>query len=112
MGGLLLEPTSSEVLVAVKSLCAEQLKPFGRLVLKRIRERAAAAQACSVDDLPLIDPKQLRKICKQCKDLRVVPDEGKEYAALLVGRIFSSWTRPAPRTGIRRNFGLTWRATC
>merc|ERR1712194_220100 len=38
------------------------------------------------DDVALIDPKQLRKICEQCKDLRVVPDEGKEYAALLVGR--------------------------
>merc|ERR1712194_627052 len=28
----------------------------------------------------------LRKICEQCKDLRVVPEEGKEYAAVLVGR--------------------------
>jgi len=97
--GLLLEPTSSEVLAAVKSLCAEQLKPFGRLVLKRIRERAAAAQACGVDDVPLIDPKQLRKICEQCKDLRVVPDEGKEYAALLVGRnlLFVDPTSPTDR---------------
>jgi len=85
-GGEPWDPTPSEVLVAVKSLCTDQMKPFGRLVLKRLRERAAESRGCGLDGVPLIDPKQLRKTCERCRELNVVPDEGKEYAALLVGR--------------------------
>lgn len=38
-------PTVEQILAAVQSLCADELKPFGRVVLKRLREDAAVAQA-------------------------------------------------------------------
>jgi len=89
-----LKPSSIEVVDAVKSLYADQLKPFGRILLKRIRERRAAAVAAATGDreavidpdaLPLIDPKCLRSVCSACKSLCVQPEDGKEYSVLLVG---------------------------
>jgi len=86
-------PTMAEIIAAVHSLCADELKPFGRVVLKRLREHAAAAEASahglpieSVDpeSMPRIDPKQLRKLCEECQLLRVAPEEGKEYSAVPV----------------------------
>jgi len=93
-----LRPQTSEVVAAVESLYADKLKPFGRILLKRVREcNAAAATAAAraagdsdatidVDSVPLIDPKCLRKICETCDMLRVEPEDGKEYSVLLLGR--------------------------
>jgi len=92
-----LRPLTSEVVTAVGSLYADKLKPFGRILLKRVREcNAAAATAAAraagdshttvdVDSVPLIDPKVLRRICETSDVLRVEPEDGKEYSVLLIG---------------------------
>mmetsp|Transcript_39908 Transcript_39908/g.106363 ORF Transcript_39908/g.106363 Transcript_39908/m.106363 type:complete len:629 (-) Transcript_39908:155-2041(-) len=91
-------PHPSEVVAAVDSLYLDKLKPFGRILLKRVRERSAAALAkdvrvagnelsvADVEAVPLIDPKCLRRICENCSSLRVEPEDGKEYSVLLVGQ--------------------------
>mmetsp|Transcript_18406 Transcript_18406/g.52794 ORF Transcript_18406/g.52794 Transcript_18406/m.52794 type:complete len:543 (-) Transcript_18406:131-1759(-) len=86
-------PRTSEVIKAVESLYRDQLKPFGRILLKRIRENAAAAATAArggepvdVECMPLIDPKCLRRICESCTAIRLEPEEGKEYSIALVGR--------------------------
>jgi hypothetical protein len=93
----MLEPTIPEVTAAIRSLYADELKPLGRVILKRLREHAAAAQASSLglsaeevdpEEAPRIDPKQLRRLCESCQLLHVEPEEGKEYCALLKSEVF------------------------
>eukprot|EP00445_Apocalathium_hangoei_P067100 CAMPEP_0204116398 /NCGR_PEP_ID=MMETSP0361-20130328/5385_1 /ASSEMBLY_ACC=CAM_ASM_000343 /TAXON_ID=268821 /ORGANISM="Scrippsiella Hangoei, Strain SHTV-5" /LENGTH=77 /DNA_ID=CAMNT_0051067183 /DNA_START=86 /DNA_END=316 /DNA_ORIENTATION=- len=45
-------PSQDEVVAAVRSLYADCLEPFGRILLRRVRERRAAASQpiCDVDD--------------------------------------------------------------
>lgn len=83
----LLDP--EEVTLAVRSLIADDLKPFGRMVLKRIRERAAlrcalaqglSADAADPESMPRIEPKRLRAVCEACPELLVSVEEGKEYS--------------------------------
>lgn len=84
-----------EVLASVRSLYADELKPFGRVLLKRLRERAAAAvavaqglsvEAVDPETMPRIDPKRLRRMCQTCPQLRVDPEDGREFSVTLVGR--------------------------
>lgn len=83
-----MRPAACEVVAAVESLYADRLKPFGRILLKRIRELSAAAataqaretgDACAIvsaDAMPLVDPKALRRICETTPQmLRVEPEE-------------------------------------
>jgi len=90
-----LKLTVSEVLVSVKSLYADELKPFGRVLLKRLRERAARAVALArglavdmvdPESMPKIDPKRLRKVCQMCPQLRVDSEEGREFSVVLIGQ--------------------------
>lgn len=97
--GTYFRPTSAQVVAAVASLYADRLKPFGRILLKRVGEHAADAAAKSASQgkppygyisidagyIPRIDPKHLLRICKQCQQLRVEYLDSGEYAALLVG---------------------------
>lgn len=87
--------SAPEVLASVRSLYADELKPFGRVLLKRLRERAAAAVAISQglaveavdpETMPRIDPKRLRRMCQTCPQLRVDPEDGREFSVTLVGR--------------------------
>lgn len=86
--------TKPEILASVSSLYADQLKPFGRVLLKRLRERAAERHAVahglpadSVDpeEMPRLNPRHLRKMCETCKQLRVVSEEGREFSVTLAG---------------------------
>jgi len=87
--------SAPEVLASVRSLYADELKPFGRVLLKRLRERAAAAvalaqglaiEAVDPETMPRIDPKRLRRMCQTCPQLRVDPEDGREFSVTLVGR--------------------------
>jgi len=86
--------SNPEVVASVKSLCADELKPYGRVLLKRLRERAAETAAAALglspgaidpDTMPKIDPKQLRKVCQRCPQLRVDAEDGQEFSVTLVG---------------------------
>jgi len=87
--------SAPEVIASVKSIYSDELKPFGRVLLKRLRERAAAAaavaqglpvEAVDPETMPKIDPKRLRRVCQTCPQLRVEPEEGREFSVTLVGR--------------------------
>eukprot|EP00927_Polykrikos_kofoidii_P060833 TRINITY_DN55741_c0_g1_i1.p1 TRINITY_DN55741_c0_g1~~TRINITY_DN55741_c0_g1_i1.p1 ORF type:complete len:964 (+),score=182.93 TRINITY_DN55741_c0_g1_i1:189-3080(+) len=91
-----LKPTTQEVVAAVASLYFDALKPFGRLLRKRIAERSVAgtseagisgaASATSANvALPDVDVQHLRTLCDECEQLRVEPEEGGDWSALLVG---------------------------
>lgn len=71
-------PASVEdVLSAVKSLYEDLLKPYGRILRKRLLERAAD----HIDH----DLGQLRAICEACLQLQVLPEDGGEWCVLFVG---------------------------
>jgi hypothetical protein len=84
------------VIAAVKSLYVDKVQPMGRVLLKRVGERAAFAvakaagcgQAGTINHnfVPCIDPKHLRKVCEKCEQLIVENIENGEYYALLQGR--------------------------
>lgn len=87
-----LRPSVEQVHAAAESLHDDELRPFGRILLKRIRERIAADFAAvsgfpvDVEAVPLIDPKFLRKVCESSPCFRLEPAEGREYALSLLGR--------------------------
>merc|ERR1719251_74126 len=86
--------SAREIVAAVRSVYADELKPFGRVLLKRLRERAAEREARRLqlpDDaidpetMPRVNPRHLQKLCKACKQLHVTPEDGSEYSVTLVG---------------------------
>lgn len=92
-------PTHEEVLEAVHSLYADELKPFGRILRKRVAERAAMSAAltsfgtapdvlpgCNEKSLPDVDIKHLRATCDASECLVVEPEEGGDWSALISGR--------------------------
>jgi len=94
-----LKVTPLEVLAAIESLYADQVQPQGRILLKRLGERAAAARAGQValgsipglavgsEVVPRLDTAHIRKVCERCPRIQVVAEAGTEYSALLVGRV-------------------------
>jgi len=79
----------NDVLAAVQSLYFDELKPFGRVILKRLRERAAAqiaimqgllVEGIDIDSVPKVDPKRLRKVCESIRAMVIFPEEGREYS--------------------------------
>eukprot|EP00441_Pelagodinium_beii_P028071 CAMPEP_0197660198 /NCGR_PEP_ID=MMETSP1338-20131121/50695_1 /TAXON_ID=43686 ORGANISM="Pelagodinium beii, Strain RCC1491" /NCGR_SAMPLE_ID=MMETSP1338 /ASSEMBLY_ACC=CAM_ASM_000754 /LENGTH=651 /DNA_ID=CAMNT_0043237501 /DNA_START=155 /DNA_END=2110 /DNA_ORIENTATION=+ len=71
-----------DVMAAVETLYADELKPYGRILRKRLAERAAAAGQGSVD----VDIKRLKVACEGCTWLYVQAEEGGDWSALLRGR--------------------------
>lgn len=84
-------PGHEEVLEAVRSLYADELKPFGRILRKRVAEAAAQRAGISVplregvDSLPDVDIRHLRHVCETSKVLNVQPEEGGDWSAVLAG---------------------------
>jgi len=93
-----LRPEEAEVRSAVESLYVDGLKPFGRILRKRLSERAAAAHASGAEcpaglsglpdqsALPDIDIKHLRGVCDACQAFAVNPEEGGDWSVVFVGR--------------------------
>lgn len=71
-----------EVTAAVETLYADRLKPYGRILRKRLVERAAASGDGSVD----VDIKHLKNICESCCWLYLQAEEGGDWSVLLRGR--------------------------
>mmetsp|Transcript_90899 Transcript_90899/g.190053 ORF Transcript_90899/g.190053 Transcript_90899/m.190053 type:complete len:521 (+) Transcript_90899:54-1616(+) len=79
-------PTREDVLAAVKSLYADRLEPFGRILLRRVREQCIDQFRVScVDQAPLVEPKYLHQVCFECPELSVEAVDGNEITVTLIG---------------------------
>lgn len=74
-------PTEGEVLEAVASLYDDELKPYGRILRKRLSERAIAAGVANAGEPDLA---ALRAACVASSWLNVESEDGGEWSALLV----------------------------
>jgi hypothetical protein len=74
-------PTEGEVLEAVASLYDDELKPYGRILRKRLSERAIAAGLATTGEPDLA---ALRAACVASSWLNVESEDGGEWSALLV----------------------------
>jgi len=97
---------AAQVVAAMESLYEDRVQPHGRILLKRIGERMAAAAMSGSDALPIdasglkclrgrtgagevvprIDTAHLRRVCERSKLLRAVPEEAGDYSVFLTGR--------------------------
>lgn len=66
---------------AVESLYRDGLKPYGRILRKRLAEQSQAAGRSAVE----ADINNLRVVCEACPYLQVAEGEGGDWAALLPG---------------------------
>lgn len=86
-GKTFMVPTEDQILNAVISLYADRLEPFGRILLRRIREQHVESMGLrpeiSLDDAPYIEPQMLRRLCQMSCKLTVKPAEGKEIVVFL-----------------------------
>lgn len=76
------EPDEREVVAAVEALYADQLKPYGRILRKRLEERDAAAGRSITE----FDGTSLKALCESCRALRIESEEGGDWSVLLRGR--------------------------
>jgi hypothetical protein len=72
-----------DVFAAIGSLYVDELKPFGRILRKRVAERALQQNLENQFD---VDTKNLRTMCEEAVSLRVEPEEGGDWSALILGR--------------------------
>jgi hypothetical protein len=89
----LLRPEEPAVLHAVESLYADRLKPFGRLLRKRIIEQHQAQRKPPQPDdsqapqKPLeVDVPHLHEVCGSCSQLLLTPEEGGDWSVTFAGR--------------------------
>eukprot|EP00928_Gymnodinium_smaydae_P083640 TRINITY_DN66887_c0_g1_i1.p1 TRINITY_DN66887_c0_g1~~TRINITY_DN66887_c0_g1_i1.p1 ORF type:complete len:654 (-),score=113.11 TRINITY_DN66887_c0_g1_i1:95-2056(-) len=78
-------PNALDVIAAVASLYCDQLKPFGRLLRKRIAERHIIEND---NDAPVsveVDMRHLRAVCDECDQLLVADEEGGDWSVTLAG---------------------------
>jgi len=89
-----LKPDRQEVLAAIESLYADQLKPFGRILRKRIAENATGIPICDIykssscgsRQLPNVDITHLKAVCDSCSSIVVQSEEGGDWSAALCDR--------------------------
>mmetsp|Transcript_42907 Transcript_42907/g.91434 ORF Transcript_42907/g.91434 Transcript_42907/m.91434 type:complete len:735 (-) Transcript_42907:62-2266(-) len=72
----------TEVLAALETLYKDRLKPYGRILRKRLAERAAAQGMVAID----VDIRRLRNACDGNHLLYVQAEEGGDWSALFRGR--------------------------
>eukprot|EP00747_Dinoflagellata_sp_TGD_P081446 gnl/TRDRNA2_/TRDRNA2_161306_c0_seq1.p1 gnl/TRDRNA2_/TRDRNA2_161306_c0~~gnl/TRDRNA2_/TRDRNA2_161306_c0_seq1.p1 ORF type:complete len:709 (-),score=94.98 gnl/TRDRNA2_/TRDRNA2_161306_c0_seq1:118-2244(-) len=78
-----LQPAEPEVLAAIASLHNDELKPYGRILRKRVGENIAANGPDNVD----IDMESLKKTCLASVWVAVNSEAGGEWSAVLVDRL-------------------------
>lgn len=69
------------VFTAIQSLYMEQLRPFGRIIRKRVGEFATGVRGT-----PDVDAKHLLRICQECPLIQVEQEEGGDWSALIVNQ--------------------------
>merc|ERR1719491_1802502 len=67
-----------EIVRAVESLYDDRLKPYGRILRKRLAERAAASGNGMVD----VDMRHLRSACEACPWLQSQAEDGGDWSVL------------------------------
>jgi hypothetical protein len=75
------QPTEAELVDAVESLCHDELRPYGRLIRKRLAELAAATDA----DAPDAELNTLRTLCSHCAQLCVNPEGEADWFVVPIG---------------------------
>jgi hypothetical protein len=75
-----MEPTEEEVVAAVVSLCEDQLRPYGRILKKRLQELCPQANSSP----PEMELARLRAVCERCSQLRVEPEGQIDWSAVPV----------------------------
>jgi len=68
-----LKPELHEVIAAVQSIYADNMKPYGRLLRKRVAEHDGLG---SSDRLPEVDLEHLRTVCEASGELLMAPEVG------------------------------------
>jgi hypothetical protein len=86
-----LQPHVQEVVAAVESLYSDELKPFGRLLRKRLAERHHASAIAIAPEhvetrLAEVDIRYLYALCADCEQFVVEPEEGGDWSVTLVWR--------------------------
>jgi len=76
------EISRTDILNAVQSLYQDELKPYGRILRKRLLDQDMAAGLAS-NEAGLA---HLRTACEAVKELRIEPAQGGEWIAYLEGR--------------------------
>lgn len=78
----------AEVCFAIESLYVDKLKPYGRILRKRVAEQAVdvAPENYGPDNLPDVDIDHLRKTCEVCHALTVQKEPGGDWSAQIKGR--------------------------
>jgi len=74
--------SAQDVLAAVETLYNDELKPYGRILRKRLTERGSGNGCFDVD----MDINNIQQICEACPLLHVQTEEGNEWSATLKGR--------------------------
>lgn len=80
-----------EVMLSIESLYADELKPFGRILRKRVAERIAIEEGVawvpgSEENLPIVSIADLLSICEGNDRVSIEPEAGGDWCALLLDR--------------------------
>lgn len=75
-----MKPTFGEIFAAIRSLYVDEMKPYGRLLRKRIAERSVADPS---DKLPDVDVHHLRTICNQSEEFVVTVEDSGDWSVIL-----------------------------
>lgn len=88
------KPAIPDVIRAMESLYSDQLKPFGRILRKRVAEHACGIAVeklyvgpnCAFDPLPEIDMDHLHSVCENCDFITTKSEEGGDWSAVFLER--------------------------
>eukprot|EP00913_Durusdinium_trenchii_P001026 g944.t1 len=95
-----IKPEQDEVLQCIESLYQDKLKPFGRILRKRVAERhvepfvagrfgirdALHGISAGRMELPDVDVQHLREVCEASESLLLTPEEGGDWSATFKDR--------------------------
>eukprot|EP00927_Polykrikos_kofoidii_P013155 TRINITY_DN15713_c0_g1_i1.p1 TRINITY_DN15713_c0_g1~~TRINITY_DN15713_c0_g1_i1.p1 ORF type:complete len:714 (+),score=105.13 TRINITY_DN15713_c0_g1_i1:80-2221(+) len=76
------DPTESELMFAVESLYHDELRPYGRILRKRLVEMAEQHGL----EAPHADLIRLRSQCSACSWLQIESEDSVEWSATIIGR--------------------------
>jgi len=74
--------STEDVLAAVETLYDDELKPYGRILRKRLVEKGAEKGCFDAD----MDIQSIRELCEACPLLRVQVEEAGEWSVTLTGQ--------------------------